>query len=378
MEFAHVQIDDSPPCGRLGFCCTPDLTGNGRPDIVIGGMGREGVVTVAGKRLVLSRMPVVKDLLRRRESNVIWYENPGWERHEVVSHPDLSVGATVADIDGDGSPELIVGENNGSSLYWFDPPADPRNPWKQHRITDAFEKYHDTAVGDVDGDGDEELVILSQGSRVVCYYDIPDDPRVSPWPRDHRHEIASDLLVEGVAIADIDRNGIPELVAGPNIFRKNGQGWVREKIDGDWQWTRLIVVDINNDGQDEIILSEGDLPYQGDRNGRVGIVDSQTLEVRILDDDLYCPHTLDCADTTGSGRQDILVAEMGLTENKDPRMFLYRNEGDGSFDRQTIHTGTPTHEAKFTDLTGNGHPDIVGKPYGPSRHVDIWYNQTHQ
>ena len=41
MEFTHEVIDGSPPCGRLGICQPTDLTGNGRPDLIVGGMGAE-------------------------------------------------------------------------------------------------------------------------------------------------------------------------------------------------------------------------------------------------------------------------------------------------------------------------------------------------
>ena len=41
-----------------------------------------------------------------------------------------------------------------------------------------------------------------------------------------------------------------------------------------------------------------------------------------------------------------------------------------------VQEGIPTHEAKVGDLTGDGRPDIVGKPYHPERHNDVWFNET--
>jgi len=46
-------------------------------------------------------------------------------------------------------------------------------------------------------------------------------------------------------------------------------------------------------------------------------------------------------------------------------------DGAGRFEPCIIQEGVPTHEAKVADLTGNGLPDIVGKPYSPENHVDI-------
>ncbi|GAA0525121.1 Repeat domain-containing protein [Halorubrum aquaticum] len=376
MEFQHERIDDDPPCGRLSFCLTSDLTGNGRPDVIVGGMGAKKEVNVLGKRVILRYLPVVGTALKRLESNVFWYENPGWERHEVARIPDLSVGGSLGDIDGDGTPELVIGQNGETDLYWFDIPPDPRQTWTQHLITDEFRKYHDTAIADIDDDGDPEVVILSQQSETVCYYDVPEDPAVSPWPDDHRHVIAEDLNVEGVAVIDLDGDGTTELVAGPNVFRRKGSGddWDRERLGDDWQWTRVDVADLDGDGDIEIVVTEGDLPYHGDRRGRVGVFDPPDWSVTTLDDGLSNPHTIQIADFDGDGRPDLLVAEMGLEGGEIPRMFVYRN-GDEGFDRVEIDRGVATHEAKTADLTGDGSLDIAGKSYGPDCHVDVWYRR---
>ncbi|OYR46159.1 VCBS repeat-containing protein [Halorubrum sp. Hd13] len=376
MEFRHERIDDSPPCGRLGCCLTPDLTGNGRPDVLVCGMGAKKPVNVLGKRIITRYLPVVGEAIKRSESNVFWYENPGWERHDIARVPDLSIGGSIGDIDGDGDPELVIGENAGSNLYWFDIPSDPRRTWRRHLITDDFRKYHDTAVADVDDDGDPEVVVLSQQSETVCYYDVPDDPSVSPWPDDHRHVIAENLHVEGVAVTDLDGDGVTELVAGPNVFRRNGSvdDWDRDRLGDDWQWTRVAVADLDDDDELEIALTEGDLPYQGDRRGRLGVFDPPDWSVQTLDDDLYNPHTVQAADFDGDGRPDLLVAEMGLDGGEVPRMFVYRNTTEG-FERVEIDRGVATHEAKAVDLTGDGSLDIVGKSYSPDCHVDVWYRR---
>ena len=338
-------------------------------------MGRAWRKTIGGKRFVVRDLPVIGDALARREWNVFWYENPGWERHTVAKSPDLSVGGSLGDIDGDGMEELIVGQNDGNELYWFDPPKDPREPWDRYQITDGFQKYHDTAVSDIDDDGFVEVIVLSQRSEVVGYFDVPGDPRASPWPADHFHEIATGLNVEGVAVGDLDGDGKTELVAGPNVFSRNGTGWSRRSL-GAWEWTRLALADLDGDGVDEIIMSEGDLPYQGDRNGRLGVVDTNSWTVDLLDDDLYCPHTLQVGDLTGSGSPDILVGEMGLDRNPSPHVYVYRNDGTGNFDRLTIASGVATHEGKVVDLNGNGRLDLVSKAYGPSVHVDVWMHHA--
>lgn len=162
------------------------------------------------------------------ETNLLCYENPGFERHDVAVVPYLDVGAAVGDITGNGQPDIVAGQGVGhNDVYWFETAGDPREPWTRHLLTDAFETYHDLEVADFSG---------------------------NDWP-------------------------------------------------------------------------------------------------------------------------DIYVAEMGLDKSDRPEHYLFLNQGDGEVEERTLATDIATHEAKATDLTGNGRPDVVGKSYGPDHHVDVWYNQ---
>jgi hypothetical protein len=232
MEFEHERIDDHPPCSKLNTLQTTDLTGNGLPDMIVAGMDGNPSVTVAGSELQLPMAGPVSRLSLRFETNIFWYENPGWERHELATEFNLhpGVGSDLAVISGTGTLDLVVGQGFGKpNLYWYEQPDDPRQPWIQHHITSAFEKYHDLLVADVDDDGESD-VGLSQDSESIFYYDIPADPFQEPWPESNCHVIDDNRRCEGVAAVDIDGDGRTEIVAGTNVYHQTDDGWRHDDI----------------------------------------------------------------------------------------------------------------------------------------------------
>src|SRR5207237_4239336 len=70
-------------------------------------------------------------------SELAWYENPTWERHVIVSQTQQIVNEAIADIDGDGIPEIAFQSSfamqaaNSAGLNWIAPstggPPQPRN-----------------------------------------------------------------------------------------------------------------------------------------------------------------------------------------------------------------------------------------------------------
>jgi hypothetical protein len=389
MSFRHERIDSHPPCDHLGFCLTTDLTGNGRPDLIVGGHGPFGRDPITPDDPPLRRL---RSFVERRfravhetQTKLFWYENPGWERHTISSDPTLKldVSGTLHDVSENGRLDIISGEGlNDHNIYWFEQPDDPRDEWTKHHITDEFEKYHDIAFGDVDDDGDAELVGLSQESETIFYYDIPDDPSREPWPDSHLTIVDDDIRVEGLSLVDIDDDGQTEILAGTHIYHQpssNGE-WTRESVATGWDDNRVEVADLDGDGELELVYSEGDSPALFSRLGRVAWFDrdGDDWTGQFLHEELVNPHTLQLGDFTGSGSTDIYVAEMGIGDNDDPTHYLFVNDGQCNFEKRVVSHGVPTHEAKATDVDGDGRLDIIGKSYGPTladAHVDVWYNE---
>ncbi|MCX7806282.1 MAG: VCBS repeat-containing protein, partial [Planctomycetota bacterium] len=82
-----------------------------------------------------------------------------WELVRAFDLGSASVPIIVADVNGDGISDLIVGQAHGYGLDWWEQRRESgRTAWIRHPIDPFNSQYHDMWWGDLDGDGKPELV----------------------------------------------------------------------------------------------------------------------------------------------------------------------------------------------------------------------------
>jgi hypothetical protein len=151
---------------------------------------------------------------------------------------------------------------------------------------------------------------------------------------------------------------------------------------------KCAIGDIDGDGRNEIVLSEGDPciygKIQGGKLSWFRPKDDITgmWEEHVLEDFLFDAHSLQLGDICGNGKLDIFVGEIGKSNEERqyiermPRLIIFENDGMGNFIRKVIDEGTGTHEALLVDVMNRGVPDIFGKPLQGDElwNVHVWYN----
>jgi|GEM_PF-2083963 len=139
---------------------------------------------------------------------------------EAITFPNAHTMSTplVADLNGDGSPEIIVPRMFSAGQPWYSNGfviANVSANTSREILTVNFSTHgQSVAIADVDKDGTAEIFVQSAvDSRIYCYNPTGAGSAKAGFTTTvatNEHYI--------ISIADINNDGIPELIAGPYIF----------------------------------------------------------------------------------------------------------------------------------------------------------------
>jgi len=178
--------------------------------------------------------------LSTEANRVDWYENPGWVRRPVAATP-RNIDLAVRDLDGDGLPEIALASGfyfsestRGGQIQWLRRGASEADSWQLHPVA-VDPVVHRLRWADLDGDGRPELVHApifgpgSDGPRApkgshLWAFRVPEKLGDSPW---EAWKIDESLTVlHGIHVADLDGDRRDELltVSFEGIYRFDWEG----------------------------------------------------------------------------------------------------------------------------------------------------------
>ena len=95
-NFKHILIDMNGPVDPWGKS-VGDINGDGLIDIIVGG-NRER--RIKWHERILKKLGISKVTIQSAE--LVWYENPKWEKHLIAEGYNFSTDHEVSDVDRDG------------------------------------------------------------------------------------------------------------------------------------------------------------------------------------------------------------------------------------------------------------------------------------
>jgi hypothetical protein len=219
--------------------------------------------------------------------------------------PNAGRSVSVGDVDGDGRAEVIVqidAANSGGNDFWvmqFDPAAGSwqhLSPIPGHTLqadldcSDLPNAGRSVRVGDVDGDGRDEVIVQidASGSGGNDFWVMKFDPSAGNWGHlspIKGHALQADIDCSGlsnagrsVSVGDVDNDGRAEVIVQIDASGSGGNDfWVMKFEPGAASWAHLAptgdplqadfdcsslpnagrsvsVGDVDNDGRAEVIV----------------------------------------------------------------------------------------------------------------------------
>ena len=361
------------------------------------------------------------------QSGVTWVHNNAMSDHRYLPETEPP-GVAIFDYDNDGWMDLFM-VNSGTAVFFR-----PRTPLRHAlyrnnhdgTFTDVTQQAGITAdlfgmgiaVGDYDGDGNEDLFITGYEKCVLyrnngdgTFTDVTAGSGINPpgWSTaavwfDYNNDAKLDLYVaQFVDYSSLRTCGAPESYGGnvqgspaqqryycaPRIFRPTPSHLYRNEGGGKFtdvspevgisdhlgKGFGIVVTDINNDGYMDLFQANDMVPnllfvnHKGKSFEEVGLPAGVGYS---LSGQARSGMGVDAADFNGDGWQDLFVS------NIDQELFsIYENNGDLTFDDLSLKTGVARVTRllsgwglKFFDYDNDGLIDLINANGHPDDMVD--------
>jgi hypothetical protein len=304
-------------------------------------------------------------------TDLVWYENPTWERHVIAHNLPRLINLAAWDRDGDGIPEIVVAyefsmqaKNSAGIVAVLRHNGDPRQLWTVQEI-DRLPTSHRLRWADIDGTG-KKVVINAPLTGAAA--EAPDYrghvPLVYYRPGEWKRQLIDDRnegIQHGITIVDWDGDGRDAILTasflGMHLYKLGPAGaWTRTEIaKGDpspWPKGGSSDTAVGKTGGQRFVAAIE--PWHGNQ---VAIYRKRGSDWarEVIDDSLADGHTIVAADLDGDGNDEVMAGFRG----KPQRVYIYSFDGK-KWNRQTLDDGGVSAAAcAVADLNGDGRPDIA-------------------
>ena len=316
------------------------------------------------------------------DNKLAWYENTdglgNFGSQQTITSNQDAYSIFAGDLDGDGDFDALYANQGGGWIAWYENADGLGNFGAQHKITTFIDDPTSVYSSDLDGDGDMDVLSASYDDDKIAWYENLDGQG-----NFEAQQIISTNADKAVSVlsADVDGDGDLDVLMGSEgggflawHENTNGQGdfGPQQLIPTNSPLTRSVyATDLDGDGDLDVISGAYNVvSWNENTDGLGSFGDKQIISSNV--DHTYAVFS---SDIDGDGDMDVLSAS-----SNDNKVAWYENlDGQGNFGEQQLVSLEEGARAIYAaDIDGDGDMDIVsggsGSGFGQDRLA--WHENT--
>lgn len=310
------------------------------------------------------------------DSKIAWYENMDGQGTFGPEQP-ISTNAIAArsvyasDLDGDGDIDVLSALNSDKNIAYYEN-TDGRGTFGPQAVISA--KDHGTVFvysSDLDGNGSMDVLSASNLDNKIAWYRNREQTK---WDEMFiEHLIDADFSdVNSVHSGDMDGDGDQDVLGASNnldeiAWWENldlGSGSFYKHIIDEEFMDAYTVFAADLDGDEDIDILGGTY-FENEISWWENFA-TDTFAKHIIDDDYAWPQSVYAIDMDKDGDMDVLGAS-----KLDGSIALFENDGSGNFTKNVFGSFSSINSIHASDVDGDGDVDVIG---ARSSEVAWWEN----